>query len=231
MRMIINKLVFTLTALLSIFLSVGQEGKITMQLDAFDEIKVFDGLSVELIRSDANLIEITGANTKKVAVVNNKGRLKIRMEIDKIFSGYRTFVKVYYTQNLKIIDVNEDALLFSEDIIEQPIIDFRAQEGGELRFNVQSEQLLAKAVTGGDIVLSGFTDNQDIIINTGGSFVGEKFKSKFTTISVNAGGSATIYATKYVKADVKAGGTVQVFGDPEKMDEKTVFGGKIERMD
>jgi len=33
-----------------------------------------------------------------------------------------------------------------------------------------------------------------------------------------------------VKVTVKAGGTVFVYGDPAKMEEKTVFGGKIERM-
>ena len=56
-------------------------------------------------------------------------------------------------------------------------------------------------------------------------------KVKFTTVKVNAGGNASVYATNYVKADVKAGGTVKVYGDPEKMDEKTVFGGKVERID
>lgn len=202
-----------------------------MELQSFNEIKGFDGISIELIKSTENKAEISGANTSKVAIVNNNGTLKVRMNIDKIFSGYRTFVKVYYSGDLKVIDVNEDALIYSDDMLVQDILDVRAQEGGELQLNCQVEQLLAKAVTGGDIIIKGFTDNQDIIINTGGKYKGEAFKSKFTTIRVNAGGSASIYATKYVKADVKAGGTVQVYGDPEKMDEKTVFGGKIERVD
>lgn len=209
----------------------SQDNKITIELQSFDEIKGFDGISIELIRSNENKAEITGANTQKVAVVNNKGKLKIRMKIDKIFSGYRTFVKLYHSENLKIIDVNEDARIYSDDVMVQDVLDVRAQESGELQLNCQTEQLLAKAVTGGDIVLKGFTDNQDIVINTGGSFNGQQFKSKFTTISVNAGGNAAIYATNYVKADVKAGGTVNVYGDPEKMDEKTVFGGKVERVE
>lgn len=209
----------------------GQEGKITMELQSFTEVKGFDGISIELIQSEDNKAEITGANTTKVAIVNNNGVLKIRMKIDKIFSGYRTFVKLYYAQDLKIIDVNEDALIYSDDVMVQDVLDLRAQESGELQLNCQTEQLLAKAVTGGDIVLKGFTDNQDIKINTGGSFNGKEFKSKFTTISVNAGGNASVYATKYVKADVKAGGTVDVYGNPEKMDEKTVFGGKVERIE
>lgn len=209
----------------------SQDGKIIKELDTFQEIKGFDGISINLIKSTENKVEITGANTEKVVVANNKGVLKIRMKIDKIFSGYRTFVKVYYTENLKVIDVNEDARIFSDETIVQDIMDLRAQEGGELELNCQTEQLLSKSVTGGEIKLRGFTDNQDIIINTGGSFSGKEFKSKFTTVSVNAGGEASIYATKYVKADVKAGGKVNVYGDPEKMDEKTVFGGKVERIE
>ncbi len=226
-----KKLLFFLLCFNFTILSQGQDGKITMELQSFREVKGFDGISIELIQSDENKAEITGANTTKVAIVNNKGVLKIRMKIDKIFSGYRTFVKLFHTENLKVIDVNEDALIYSDDVMVQDVLDIRAQESGELQLNCQTEQLLAKAVTGGDITLKGFTDNQDIIINTGGSFSGNEFKSKFTTISVNAGGNASIYATKYVKADVKAGGTVKVYGDPEKMDEKTVFGGKVERVE
>ena len=209
----------------------GQEGQITHELKTFSELKAFDGLSVNLIKSDVNRAVITGENTKKVAVVNNSGVLKLRMEIDKIFSGYRTFIDLYYTGPLKIIDVNEDARISSEETIQQDIIELRAQEGGELQLNCQAEQLLIKSVSGGEIITKGFSDNQDVIINTGGIYNGKEFKTEFTTVTVNAGGNASIYATNYVNANVKAGGRVFVYGDPLKMDEKTVFGGKIERVD
>ncbi|MDT0606283.1 head GIN domain-containing protein [Croceitalea rosinachiae] len=209
----------------------AQEEKIIQELQKFTELKAFDGLAVNLIPSTENKAVITGANTQKVVIVNNGGKLKIRMQLDKIFSGYRTFIDLYFTEKLTLVDVNEDARITSEETFTQEVLELRAQEGGELELNCQTEQMLVKAVTGGKVTTSGFTDNQDIIINTGGSYNGSKFKSKFTTISVNAGGNATLYATKYVKADVKAGGTVKVYGDPEKMDEKTVFGGKIERVE
>ncbi len=221
------KIVFLLAV---VFNSNAQEEKITQELKNFTSIKAFDGLSVNLIKSDVNRAVITGANTKKVAIVNNSGVLKLRMQIDKIFSGYRTFVDLYHTETLTIIDVNEDARISSETVFVQDVLELKAQEGGEIQLNCQTEQLLVKAVSGGDIIATGFSDNQDIIINTGGTFDGKEFKTKFTTITVNAGGNATIYATDYVKANVKAGGKVFVYGDPMKMDERTVFGGKIERM-
>lgn len=209
----------------------GQEEKITQELAPFKELKGFDGISIKLIKSDINRAVITGVNTKKVAIVNNDGKLKIRMEIDKIFSGFRTFIDLYYTEELSIIDVNEDALIISDDVLVQDVLELKAQEGGEINLNCQTEQLLIKAVTGGDIITTGFSDNQDVKINTGGTYSAKTFKTKFSTISVSAGGIAEIYATKYVKADVKGGGKVKVYGDPEKMDEKTVFGGTVERIE
>jgi hypothetical protein len=152
------------------------------------------------------------------------------MEINMIFSGYRTFVDLYYTNPLVVIDVNEDARITSSGTIKQPVLELKAQEGGELQIQAEVEQLLIKAVTGGIISASGNSLNQDVAINTGGVYKGKGFKTKFSTVNVNAGSSAEIHATDYVKATVKAGGEVLVHGDPAKMDEKTVFGGRIIRM-
>ena len=224
----------TLVLLIAMFGGIitmaSQNAEITQKLSKFTEVKVFDGLSVNLIRSDKNSAVITGANTSKVAIVNTDGVLKIRMEIGKLFSGYRTFVDLYYTEDLMVIDVNEDARITTKEAIKQNVIELKAQEGGEINVQAQVEQMLIKSVTGGVINAKGSSDNQDVLINTGGVYNGKDFKTKFTTVNVNAGSSAEIFATSYVKVSVKAGGTVYVYGDPAKMEEKTVFGGKIERM-
>ena len=222
--------IFCLFAFSAICLSSAQDEKVIVELEAFTKLKAFDGLSVNLIKSSENRAVITGANTKKVAVVNNDGELKLRMEVTKIFSGYRTFIDLYYSEPLVVIDVNEDARISSEETLQQDVLEVKAQEGGEVIIDAQVEQMLIKSVTGGIITATGSSDNQDVAINTGGIYEGKEFKTKFTTVNVNAGSTAQIYATDYVKATVKAGGEVKVYGDPAKMDEKTVFGGKIARI-
>ncbi len=207
-----------------------QDEKISMNLTKFTEVKAFDGISVNLIKSNEDKAVITGTNTDKVNFVNTDGVLKIRMGITKIFSGYRTFVNLYYSQNLLVIDVNEDARITSEELINQEVIELKAQEGGELKIKAEVEQMLIRSISGGVITTTGASDVQDVAINTGGSYLGKEFKTKFTTVNVNAGSSAEIFASDYVKATVKAGGEVLVYGDPTKMDEKTVFGGKVTRM-
>lgn len=202
----------------------------TQDLTPFTEVKAFDGLSVNLIKSDVNKAVVSGESVEKVAIVNNDGVLKIRMQLDKIFSGYRTFVDLYYTEKLVIIDVNEDARISSKETIIQDVLELKAQEGGEIAITAEVEQLLIKTVTGGVIVTTGTSDLQDVAINTGGIYEGKALKTKFSTINVNAGSRAEIYASDYVKATVKAGGEVMVYGNPKKMDEKTVFGGTVTRM-
>ncbi len=218
------------TFLFSCAIIYGQEQIRKQDLGSFTEIKAFDGISITLIKADENKALISGENINKVAIVNKDGALKIRMKIDKIFSGFRTFVELYHTEELLVIDANEDALISSEDVFIQDILELKAQEGGEVNLNCQTEQLLVKSVTGGNINVTGFSKNQDVKINTGGSYDGKTFKTEFTTITVSAGGEAEIYATEYVKANVKAGGNIKVYGDPKKMDEKKVFGGIIERI-
>ncbi|MCR9226359.1 MAG: DUF2807 domain-containing protein [Flavobacteriaceae bacterium] len=223
-----------ISTIVMLFLSLqyieAQDATITKNLQKFTEVKGFDGISINLIRSNENKAVITGANTSNVAIVNNEGILKIRMEIVKIFSGYRTYVDLYHSEELVVIDVNEDARISSDHTYVQKVLELRSQEGGELEINCEVDQLLIKAVSGGKVFAGGFSNNQDVIINTGGEYSGRNFKTKFTTISVNAGGNAEIYASDYVKANVKAGGEVLVYGDPKKMDEHTLFGGKIKRV-
>ncbi|WP_281541767.1 head GIN domain-containing protein [Maribacter aestuarii] len=208
----------------------AQENKVTKSLDKFSELKGFDGLSINLIKSTENKAVITGDNTDKVAIVNNDGILKVRMQIGKIFSGYKTFVDIYYTEKLVVIDVNEDARIISEGVIKQDVLELKAQEGGELIVTAEVEQMLIKSVSGGVIKTSGFSDLQDVQINTGGVYQGKNFKTKFSTVNVNAGSRAEIYASEYVRAAVKAGGEVLVHGNPPKLEEKTVFGGVIKKV-
>jgi hypothetical protein len=209
---------------------MAQSDKITQEIGAFAELKVFDGLSITLIPSDVNKVVITGDDAKKVSVINKDGNLKIRMDIDKIFSGHRTFVDLYYKQEINVLDVNEDARIATKAPIVQKVLEIKAQEGGECEIGADLEQLIIKAVTGGEVTVSGTATNQDININTGGRFLGKELATQITTVVVNAGGLAEINSTDYVKATVKAGGNVKVYGNPDKMDEKTLFGGKITRM-
>ena len=198
-------------------------------LGDFREIKVFDRIEVELVKSDENKVVISGKNTEDVVFVIKNGLLKIRMTIDKSFNGAETEVKVYY-KNIDIIDANEGTFIGSNDVFDQFEIDLRAQEGGSIRIQVKDMTFLnVKAISGGVVQASGNSKNQNIDINTGGQYKGKELHTEKTDVIIRAAGEAHVHATKEVTAKVRAGGSVYIYGNPEKVDENTVFGGKIVR--
>ncbi len=195
----------------------------------FTEVKVFDLIEVNLIKSDDNKVEITGDDIEDVEVINKDGKLKIRMKLDKSFNGERTFVAVYYTK-LNVIDGNEGAFISSNELITQDHIELRAQEGARLKIGLDVDKVDVRAVTGGIIETRGKAISQDITLTTGGVYEGKSFETKNTTVNIKAAGEAEVHASKVVNAKVLAGGDVYVYGNPESIKENTTFGGRVKRM-
>jgi hypothetical protein len=208
----------------------AQGDNITLNTEAFSELKVYDGLSVTMTKGTDNTVVVSGEDPKNVSIVNEEGVLKIKMKFKKMFSGYRTFISLNYSSPFNILDANEEASIKVDNLIEQEKISLKVQEGAQIEASLKVDQLIVKTVTGSQITTKGYAKIQDVSINTGGIYKGQSLKTSFTTIGVNAGGIASIFATDYVGATVKAGGKIKVFGDPKKMDEKTFFGGSIERV-
>lgn len=196
------------------------------EVGAFDEIKVFDLIEVNLIRADENRILIKGENVDDIEFVNRDGVLKLRMEFEKKFRGEDTFIEVYYT-DLRVIDANEGARIVCNEMLEQDRIELRAQEGARIEAGMKVRDAEIRAVTGGSIVASGLAENQVITLNTGGIFEGRDLKTESSSVRVSAGGEAELYASEEVDIQIRAGGDVTVWGDPHRVKKDQVFGGRI----
>lgn len=211
--------------LLAIFTMSAQN--ITVDLDSFNELKVFDQLNVTLVKSTKNQAVISGDEKDDVKIVNDEGLLKIRTEIEDILDGNKTYVELHYIEDLNLVDANEGANILGEETIDSKYLSLRAQEGGEVNVAVNSRNLDNKAVTGGKITVSGKVVDQEVTVRTGGEYHGEKLKSEQTDVTVFAGGIANVFATDYLDANVTAGGTISVHGNPEKIEKNETFGGSI----
>ena len=68
---------------------------IDREVGEFHEIKVYDLIAVNLIKSDENRILIKGPYADDIRYVNRDGVLKLRMELNKRFQGNNTFIEVH----------------------------------------------------------------------------------------------------------------------------------------
>lgn len=222
------KRIILLCVLLISIHSIAQQA-VQKTVGEFKELKVYDLINVELIKSDQNKVSITGDKAKKVVFVNKNGKLKIKMNLDESYDGARTNVKLYYT-SIDVIDVNEGATVKTDDIIKQFEIELNAQEGGTINVPVDVTYTTVKAVTGGIVETSGQSKNQKVALLTGGVYKGENLITENTEVSINAAGEAYVYATKLADVTVRAGGDVYIYGNPETVNESNVLGGKVKRM-
>jgi len=206
------------------------QAQLEKKLGEFHELKVYDLIEVQLVKSDENRIVLTGKNTQDVVIVNKNGVLKIRMNIEKSFDGNKTNATLYYT-NIDVIDANEGASIYSDDLIKQFDFKLNAQEGGSIKVNLETTYLDAKSVTGGIIETQGTVKKQNITMNTGGIYKGEHLKTEETKVAIVAAGEAYVNASKLVDIKIRVGGDVYIYGNPEKVNESKAIGGRIKRMD
>ncbi|UKM65538.1 DUF2807 domain-containing protein [Flavobacteriaceae bacterium GSB9] len=205
------------------------QNTIEQDIEEFTELKVFDLIQVELKKANHNKAIITGDNKEDVVIVNNEGKLKIKMKFNEAFDGAETKVVLYYTA-IDIIDVNEGSKVESKDIIEQFEIDLKAQEGGIINVPIHVKYTNVRAVTGGSVTTTGVSKKQNVSLLTGGMYDGKSLKTQNTDVSISAAGEAYVNASKKVDAKVRAGGSIYIYGKPEEVNESKMLGGTITRM-
>ena len=199
------------------------QNSIEENIPEFKEIKVFDLIEVELIKAEKNQVVVTGANIDEVKILADDGVLKIRMMTKTRFNGNDTNVKVYYT-SLEVIDANEGAKITSESTLRQESITIKGQEGGEVHVEIDTESAIFK------LTITGSSNKQNVTVNSGGGFNGKDLKSLQAEVHVTAGGFADINVSESIEAKVTAGGTITIYGNPEKVKKKKRLGGKIKMM-
>ena len=199
---------------------------ITRTLGEFEEIKVYDLINVELIKSTENKIIISGKHAQDVSIKQKNKALKIKMKLKKMFSGSETNVKVYYS-NLDVIDANQGSVITSADLIKQYELKIKAQEGAYISAKVETEILEIKSVTGGTVEISGSSSKQKVRITTGGIYKGSKLLAENTDIDIKTGGKAEVKTNNVLEIKIFSGGDVFIYGTPKQLKQRKVFGGRI----
>jgi hypothetical protein len=209
-----------------VFLTQFTFAQTTIELKDFDDLKVFDKLSVTLIASNENKAVITGVSQSKVEVVNKNGLLKIRMPLTKMMTGDEAKVTLYF-KKIQSIDANEGSSVSSADIFKQTSLILNSQEGARISVSLDVDKTIIKATTGGIVVVTGQAVTQSVSVSYGGVFNGKELETSQTTVSIFAGGNADVNATTLVDAKVKSGGTIFIYGNPKEIKQETVIGGTI----
>lgn len=224
-----KKLLFVI-AIFSSSILISQT-TVTKQLGDFDKLKVYNGIEVELIKSDEQKIEITGEKAEKVKVKSSNNVLKITLKFPDLSADGKVNVKLYYKNPIKIIDGNEGATITGKNI-DQLQLEVKSQERAFINLVVKTKHLKVKSSSGGIIKLTGSSKNQDIDVDLYGIYHGYGLAvTDNTSIRAGSGAKAEVSAGETLNAKVSFGGSIFYKGNPEVIKDKKVAGGIIKQVD
>ena len=216
---------FTFVFLLFSIFSYSQ----SIKIGEFDKVKVYDGIRVTIIPSDSDSLLIEGKNKEHVSIKLKNGSLQIRMDIKKIFSGFNTTVALFNSSPIEEIDANQGSFISCQDVLFQPSIILKAQEGAEIEAIIDVQKVTTKATSGGIINVKGSAVTQNHRVSAGGVLEASSLDSEQVVVKVAAGGRASVKASELAEAKVSFGGSVVVHGNPVKLEKKISVGGRIEQ--
>lgn len=226
-----KKLVFICALLLN--LPLIAQSKITKNIGDFKTLKVYNGIEVELIKSDTQKIEITGEKSEKVKIknVNNLLKLSLKFSIkpSENSADGKVLIKLFYNKNIDVIDANEGATITGKDF-NQEKLEVNAQERAFINLTTKVKYLKVRTSSGGIIKLSGSSDNQEVDVDLYGVYHG--FNMKVTgnsTVKAGTGAKAEVLAGETLNAKVGFGGSIFYKGNPQVIKDKKVIGGTIQK--
>jgi len=213
--------------------SLVAQYKVNKNLGDYDTLKVYNGIEVELLKSNDQKLEITGEKSELVKIKNVNNVLKISLPFslkpDNNAADGKVLVKLYYNKNIALIDANEGATITGKDI-NQDKLEVNAQERAFINLTTIVKYLKVKTSSGGIIKLSGSADNQEVEVDLYGIYNGYAMKaSRNSTVKAGTGAKAEILAGETLNAKVGFGGSIFYKGNPEVVKDKKVIGGTIQK--
>lgn len=221
-----KKVVFISLFLLASLLNA--QTTITKELGEFSELKVYNGIELEIIQSEEQKLVITGEKAEKVKIKQNDSTLKISLRFPETMAEGKVKAKLYIKKAIATIDGNEGAIITGKGF-EQPKIEIKAQEGSFINLVVNTKHLKVKTSSGGVIKLSGDTKNQTVDANLGGTYHGYNMMvSNSCIVKAGSGAKVEVQSGETLDAKVSFGGSIFYKGEPEVLKDKKVIGGVIE---
>ena len=216
---------FIITLLIIPSLLVSQE-EINRNLGEFTKLSIYDGINVELIKSDENKVEASGENTRFVVVKNKNGNLKIRLNVQKRFSGDRTMVKLYY-KNIYSFIAHEGSNIFSKDTIKQADLKIKGHTGSRIDVPVELNSISVTSTAGAKITLRGTSTYLEASSATGSEINARNMVVEDGEVSALSGSMVDVRAQISLEAIARIGGVINVHSKTERITEKVSLGGSV----
>jgi hypothetical protein len=211
--------------------------KTTFQFSGVNKLDVFGPFEVELIKSDKEYAEIdlNGIEKEDVVYEANRGELRLKLKNRHYINEWKNdrhsryiLVKMHY-KDIDIIDASAGAVVKSNEQIKSKYLSVKCTMGAEVTLDIYAKKIIAETKMGGELEMTGQTEDLKVDANTGGVLKAAHLESKFVYVRASMGAEVIVNATEELEASAGFGALVDYVGGPTVRHTSRNFGGEVNR--
>lgn len=202
-------------------------GQLSRELIKFRELDVTDKIRVTLIPSNEDRLIIEGELANQLELTQIDDVLRLKMTAGYNLQGQKVDVSLYTSHVSSVIARKGAVVTMDKGELALDSIYLSANEGARINMRIHTKEVEAWTTTGATIKLEGETKNQTINSAFGGFYEADNLLSDYAYVRTNAGGKCKINAGKSVDVQTRAGGVIDIYGNPTERKKSRIAGGKI----
>lgn len=198
----------------------------TLALEPFDKVEASMGINITLEEDKAEKMDIRIENGEvgDVSYTVEGRTLKVKMK-NRIGKGVVVRCVVYYKTLIEIssftgASIDNNGTLYGDNL------KLTASSDANMTLNVDVNRIEASSSIG-RITLTGTTQYQEVVANTGGKYYAKELESKQALLKGNTGATIEVFVTEKVESKASAGASIDIIGDPKSSKWEENFGGKV----
>lgn len=197
----------------------------------YDEISLVGSMDVELVSgNEGNLTVEAESNLQEYITTEvNGGTLKISVEKGYNLKPSRNNgIKVTVPfKDLSAVEVTGSGDVWNTSIINAKKFSTKVTGSGDIKLELEVEDLTGQVTGSGDILLSGKARDFDCKVTGSGDFKAYDLKAENVEATVMGSGDIQISANSSLKAKVMGSGDIKYKGNPKNQDFKTSGSGSV----
>jgi Putative auto-transporter adhesin, head GIN domain len=214
---------------------VKGNGNITVDersVQAFEEVDVQGAIDVYVEQGSLAPVRVeTDENLQEyIKVENEGGKLVVKSR-----SGYNLKpskkTKIYLTSpTYRKLDVSGACNIISSNklVLQNPLA-LEVSGAGDIRVEVSGPEVSAKVSGSGDIDMKGETQNFDLRISGAGDAKCYDLLSENTKVDISGAGSAEVFASVMLKAEVSGAGSIKYKGNAANVSKNVSGAGSVKK--
>lgn len=205
----------------------------TRNVSDYDHVSLEGSMEVELVAGREGRVTVEAESNLMEYVLTevSGGNLKISVEKGVNLNPSRNN-KIKITvpfETLRGLSLTGSGDIYNSDRITARDFDLKLTGSGDMRIDLNSQNVTAKLTGSGDIVLRGKAENFKCTVTGSGDFKAYELQTRTADASVMGSGDVQLSVSQELKARIAGSGDIKYRGNPKKEDFKTTGSGSVSK--